>query len=690
MKKAAAVPTRRRGDSNRLWLIGLALLALALRLYGIQSGLPEVFEEAYPFKTAWTMWGFGPGRHFDLNPHWFKYPGLTLYLQWLGQALLYTVLRGTGAAHSLVDYRVLHELDPTPFFLVGRSITALLGAATVVPVFLLARRVAGGAAARAAALLVAISPILIARSQVIEVDVPLTLFAAWALLAAVEMSAGLSRRRVILAAVMTGLAIASKYPGLVLVVPCAVAIGIASRPRAEAATAGSRTPSPAADTGALGALALFAAVMLGTVFITSPYLFLDARAAWADLGIEREHMRVGHFGSDLGAAWLSYVRDWFGSVAGVCIALAGLAGFVRYAVMERRPWALVAGSFVVAYAALVSSFAMKADRYLLPLLPAGIVFACALAAELAERWTRPRAAKRVAPRPDASAAAALRRRERLAMVGLTAVLALPFVAGFPAHLASLGPDTRTSAGAWIQVNLSAGSFVACEPYGPRLTSPLEIQGIDRDLLPALQKRGFEPRLYAVQSIPMFQVGPERSAAFYDPSLYRVADAFVVTGAVRDRYRHEPARFAAQLALYDTLEQHWIRWRVFSAGRGPGSEIVIYRNPAQTMPFAGRRPDPGPLPELRVPAPTGGEAYFLYNLGLNYEVFGFRAQALPAFVRGIEFAATEPAQAAACAERAALLLERLGRRDEAVKLLDRAAAEARPSEAARIRGIRDRL
>ena len=76
---------------------GLVLVALALRLYGLKAGLPEVYEEAYPFKKAWAMWGFGPGRGLDLNPHWFRYPGLTIELQFLGQGAI-----GKGACPDLL------------------------------------------------------------------------------------------------------------------------------------------------------------------------------------------------------------------------------------------------------------------------------------------------------------------------------------------------------------------------------------------------------------------------------------------------------------------------------------------------------------------------------------------------------------------------------------------------------------
>src|SRR5262249_46936272 len=128
-------------------IAALAAFALALRLYRLDWGLPGIFEEATPFWKAWDIWGWGPSRHFDLNPHFFTYPSLVVYLQMLGQALLYLALGLTGRIHSALDFRILYELDKTPFIIAGRSITAILGAATVMPVYALAWRAGGRAAA---------------------------------------------------------------------------------------------------------------------------------------------------------------------------------------------------------------------------------------------------------------------------------------------------------------------------------------------------------------------------------------------------------------------------------------------------------------------------------------------------------------------------------------------------------------
>jgi hypothetical protein len=693
-----ALGAANRSTADRWVLPGLVLLALALRLHGIGAGLPQVYEEAYPFKTAWTMWGWGPAHGLDLNPHWFRYPGLTIDLQFLGQGFLYLVLAAMGAVHSTLDYRVLHQLDKTPFYLTGRAITAVLGALTVLPVFHLARRVAGRGAGIAAAVLVALSPPLIAKSQVIEVDAPLTLFVAWGPLASLDLAGGLTRRRAITAGIVAGLAASTKYPGLLLVVPCLAAIALGARralPGPRESPPGTIRPgrgTPRRDSTLTwpAAIGLAGLALVATVFVTSPYLLLDHRAALADLTVEREHMRLGHFGSDLGSTWLTYARDWFTAVAGWPVAVASLAGLVLYLVRRREVWAVVAGSFVIAYAALVSSFAMKADRYLLPLLPAAFLFASAMIAELCAKWApgSPREGRR---RTSAAAPATGRGGARMALVAATAILALPALAELPRRLASPHTDSRTLAREWFEANVAPGAFVASEQYGPPLLSPLELQAIDRDLLPALQQHGYQPKVYALVSVPLFQVNPDRSAAFYDPALYRVADAFVVTGSVRDRYRSEPARFAAQLALYDTLETRWVRWKEFPSNGGPGPEIVVYRNPAQTAPFAQRRPDPGPPPTLRGGGPTGGEAYFYYNVGLNYELFGFVEPAFSSYLEGHRYAAADPASATACAERAAGVMARLGRTVDALALLQHAADEApRPADAARLRALRDRL
>ena len=78
--KEYGLPERRR---DILIMTGLLILAVGLRIYGLGWGLPEVFEEATPLKKAWKMWGWDRDGGIDLNPHFFNYPSLVIYLHFL-------------------------------------------------------------------------------------------------------------------------------------------------------------------------------------------------------------------------------------------------------------------------------------------------------------------------------------------------------------------------------------------------------------------------------------------------------------------------------------------------------------------------------------------------------------------------------------------------------------------------------
>jgi hypothetical protein len=154
------------GERNTTLYILLVTLALALllRIYGISWGLPDVFEEATPLREAWKMWGWGPKSAFDPNPHFFNYPSLTIYCQFLGQGALYLGIRLWGAVDSTIDFAALYADDPTLFIVTGRLITALFGVGTVLVLFRLCRKIASPLAACLATILLAISTFHIQKS----------------------------------------------------------------------------------------------------------------------------------------------------------------------------------------------------------------------------------------------------------------------------------------------------------------------------------------------------------------------------------------------------------------------------------------------------------------------------------------------------------------------------------------------
>jgi hypothetical protein len=634
-------PTRQtRAESFALF--ALLCLALALRLHGIGRDLPWVLEEAVPFKTAWWMWGFDPPGRFDLNPHTFGYPSLVFYLQFSGQAFTIAALAARGLVHSALDLRLLQLLDPTPFYLVGRSITALFGALTVLPTWALARRVAGARAAVAAALLIAIHPMSIAKSQLIDVDITLTFFVTLGMALAVALPERATVRSCLLAGIVGGLAASAKYPGLVLLAPLAVAVWRSPR----TARSGPGSPVQASGTPhsprrrekaaagqplrrrSAGRLARAGLVLAGTLlgfFLTSPYFLLDGHTVWRDFTAQWQNLTFRHFGIAEGPSYGAYAHDWFASIMGWPLGVASLSGLAYFGV-RRRPWALVAGALFVSYVAIVGSWQMRAERYLLPLVPMGAV--CAVA--LVEAATRvPFAARR-------------RWAPWLLATICTLALAMPLLGMLATQWVPRPRDTRILAREWIEKHLAPGSFLGCEPYVLAPLSPLDMQDVKGELRAALESRGQLARLYAVQMIPVFVVVPERSAKFYSPATWRIADALVVTSSIRERYRQDPQRYAVQLAFYDTLEARWSKLVSFEPHGGPGPAITVYGNPAVTLPFARRRAMP-PI-DTTLPALgglSGAEGFFYYNLGLNYEAFAFLPQAQESYLMALRFGQSEP-------------------------------------------------
>jgi tetratricopeptide (TPR) repeat protein len=632
-------PARAALTPERVALAVLFLLALGVRLAGAGWGLPQVYEEATPIRVAWSLWAWGEAHGFDGNPHTFGYPSLVFYLHFIGQAILFVWLRLVGAIHSTTDFRVLYALDKTSFMLVGRTLSALFAAGLVPATYALARRLSGAAAGWAAAALVALAPALVLRATEVEVDLPLALFVTLGCVQALRLLERPTMRNGVWAGVLAGLAASSKYPGLIVLVPCALALVLAARdqalanPVATPNTAGPKNARPrrartevaaratASGTGSarLRVLLVLLAVTALVFFVTSPYVLLDRAEFLRDMANQREHMAEGHFGVEGGPAFGFNAQALAARLLGWPLALLALAGVAILAGWERRPRAIVAASLPVLYLAIVGTWTMKADRYLLLLVPVGFAFASAGVA-----WVLARTGRAAEGRAAAPAWA-------LIVAVCASPLALQYVRGdLPERFR---PDTRTEALHWVQQNVPEGALIAAEQYAPEFANFTSPELMDA-VAPRFGEIAHRPRIYAVQFVPMFQTVAERSAGFYDLALYRVADLFVVTGSVRARYEAEPARYAQQCAFYDSLDRRWPLAVHFSSAGHAGPEISIYRNPDHAGWFPSRRDVPGPTPVRD--SQSGMELYFYWNLGVNYETAGQFTRAIESYRTALRY------------------------------------------------------
>jgi hypothetical protein len=111
----------------------------------------------------------------DFHPHFFDYPGLYIYVQFV-----VSVVRFMGGAVA-GEWTSLAAAPTSEFYVWGRAVTATLGVATVLVVFQIGMRW-GARHALLSAGLMAVLPQHVRESHYVLTDVPLTFFVALTLL----------------------------------------------------------------------------------------------------------------------------------------------------------------------------------------------------------------------------------------------------------------------------------------------------------------------------------------------------------------------------------------------------------------------------------------------------------------------------------------------------------------------------
>jgi 4-amino-4-deoxy-L-arabinose transferase-like glycosyltransferase len=339
----------------------------------------------------------------------------------------------TGLCRSLYGYEKTSEVRQ----LLLRGITGLLGALTVVPVFLIGLTVAGSSAALLGGLLIAISPVYLEVASFSISDGPSGFFATLCMLFIARLATRESTADYLFAGVAAGLAAGSKYPGGV------VAVGILGvwlywRLR-------QRRWSWHLLTAAGASIATMLAVM--------PGLVLRRQSVFTGQGLDigfgfRQYAYGGWIGvvpeSTLG--W--YGRELVANFGWAALIVGSTGWLLARGDVRRR--LLVVAPFPALYLALICSMRMVVQRNLQPLLPSlaallGIGIACWIA------WLATR-----------------RRREaRWAALPLAALALLSPVLEIGTWTVRRNrPSTFEVAVAWIEQNLPEGAGFLREDYTP--------------------------------------------------------------------------------------------------------------------------------------------------------------------------------------------------------------------------------
>ena len=376
---ASERPWHQRAQIVWATLFIILSLALALRLYGINwdgGGLFHPDERAILSKVAELdvpsvsdLPDLLDADKSTLNPKWFSYGSLPLYM-----------LKGVDVAASpFTDWNVFDLRFP------GRVMSAMADTALIGLMFLFGRAWLGNRVGLLAALFAALAVIEIQLSHFFAVDTFLALFGAGSIFFMVRVAYTGKKSDSLAAGILVGLALATKASASVLLAPLIFShlLYVASEPGEYFQLSRSRDEIKARARSVLSRLAYAGAGIVGALYMTQPYMFLD----WGTYreSITRESEMVRRITD------LPFTRQYIdtprylyqfwqlgtyglGPVLGMLVWGSFLISGI-YALRKRRKFDLVVLSYLVPYLLITGWFEVKFLRYMLPVLPFLLLYA---------------------------------------------------------------------------------------------------------------------------------------------------------------------------------------------------------------------------------------------------------------------------------------------------------------------------
>jgi hypothetical protein len=243
-------------------------------------------------------------------------------------------------------------------------------------------------------------------------------------------------------------------------------------------------------------------------FLTTPFAILDSEKFLHDLRADAEHYATAHFGME-GDAFTWYV-DYLWSVEGL-IVLPAIVAMLR-GVIARSKSLLMLSVFPVIYFIFISTFVVRNDRTVLPLLPFTALLGSSMLFYLFGLVWPPN----TTIRKVAAGAVAL-------VVAVCALYPL-WQTVERTREGQSGVASRDAARDWIEGNLSPGSHIAVEAYGPVIDDTrFKVAWVGR-------VTEFSAAQYAEQGV----------------------EYVVASGGIFNRFYREPDRYPGDVQQYDTL------------------------------------------------------------------------------------------------------------------------------------------
>ena len=418
--------------SDRKFVVcSIFFIAVILRVWAVDWGLPYLYhpDEGIIVETAFHF------RTGDMNPHNFLYPTLFMYLVFFIYNAWYLAGSLLHYFNNPSDFDYLFTYHVEYFHLVARLLVVFFGVMSIWILYRLIKEHFGKTSAIFSGIFFSLNYLHVQNSKYATVDVPMVFFLILALYFIMRISQDEGGfRNYILSAIFSACAITTKQTGVFVIAPLLVGEYLYNRGRR----------------GYLSNLFLrraiiYTSVLIITVFITSPYIFLDFKTFWSFV-VKQSTAMKGWLGSETdGVSYLYYLRLLIiDSKENIYILILSAIG-VYHGFIKDREKAIIFASYPVIYILIVGSWATHFPRYAIPLIPFMSGFAGMGVGYIASEYLSH--SKRL-------------KAYTAGLLGVFIVLNLVKVTMFDIILTH--KDTREVAKEWIEENIPEGSRIAHE------------------------------------------------------------------------------------------------------------------------------------------------------------------------------------------------------------------------------------
>ena len=425
-------------STHSMFLILIIILGFILRVWGINFGLPDLYGPA-EFYTVNNAVSYGGGSLEPLN---FAHPPLLSYIIFILYGFYFIVGYILGSFASVHQYAVQFFLNPSPFYLIGRFVSAFIGTLTILLTYVLGKKVFNRKIALLGSLFMAIAFVHIGYSHYIRPDILMVLLIVVTIIFVIKYFETGKIKYSIFSGFFTGLAVMAKYPAIILAFSIFIAHTLLFIKEK------AKTKKKLFHYSY--SLILACLFIVAGMFIGSPYTFLDFSSFWRDF----RYVMFGSVQVPGTGNFLANVNSYFSFLLsseglGFMITLTAILGFfIILTKLSNKKISFLSFPIIFFIVLILSPFKFW---YILPIIP----FICLLASycilTIINIITK---SKKI---------------ETTLLVTISVVMILlPLYSIILFDYKISQKDTRTIAREWVAQNIPEGTKLLVDNYGPQL------------------------------------------------------------------------------------------------------------------------------------------------------------------------------------------------------------------------------